>query len=50
MSETILEEFEFLIRDLIEEYENKAEYYYTDSYWNCGAIEALEELLRRLHE
>lgn len=36
--------------DLIEEYTNKYEYYDTDSYWNNGAVEALEELLRRLHE
>lgn len=35
---------------LIKEYTNKYEYYDTDSYWNNGAVEALEELLRRLHE
>ena len=36
--------------DLINEYNNKYSYYDTDSYWNNGAVEALEELLRRLGE
>ncbi len=42
--------FESLIEDLIEEYQNKYEYYYHESFWNLGAIEALEELLKRLNE
>ena len=42
--------FESLIEDLIKEYQNKYEYYDTDSYVNIGAVEALEELLRRLNE
>lgn len=37
-------------QDLINEYNNKYEYYDTDSYWNNGAVEALEELIRRLSE
>lgn len=39
---------EIMIHDLIDEYSNKAEYYESDSFWNLGATEALEELLRRL--
>lgn len=42
--------FESLIEDLIKEYKDKYEYYDTDSYWNNGAIEALEELMRRMNE
>jgi hypothetical protein len=42
--------FESLIEDLIKEYQNKYEYYDNESYWNLGAVEALEELLRRLNE
>lgn len=41
--------FESLIQDLIKEYENKPKCLYTDSYWNMGAVEALEELLKRLN-
>ena len=41
--------FESLIEDLIKEYENRNEYYDNESYWNLGAVEALEELLRRLN-
>ena len=44
------EGIESVINDLIEEYKNKYEYYDTDSWWNNGAIEALEELLRRLSD
>ena len=44
------EGIESVINDLIEEYKNKYEYYDTDSWWNNGAIEALEELLRRLND
>ena len=40
---------ESVIKDLIEEYQNKYEYYDNESYWNLGAVEALEELLRRLN-
>ena len=37
-----------LIQYMIEEYENKHEYYEWESYWNSGAIEALETLMDRL--
>ena len=46
----IYEAFESVVHDLIKEYENRGEYYDSDIYWNLGAIEALEELLRRLNE
>ena len=42
--------FESLIEDLIKEYKNKYEYYEWEGYWNLGAVEALEELLKRLNE
>lgn len=47
-SNEMCERFESLIEDLIKEYENKHEYYDWESYWNEGAVEALEELLKRL--
>lgn len=37
------------IEKLIEEYNNKPEYYDTDGYVNHGAVEALETLLLRLY-
>lgn len=52
MSEA-MEAFEWVesvIEDLIKEYNNKHEYDDSDACWNLGAIEALEELLRRLNE
>lgn len=42
------EELKSIIHNLIDEYNRKPEYYDTDSMWNLGAVEALEELLRRL--
>lgn len=45
----VYEGIESVIQDLIEEYENRYEYYEYESHWNNGAVEALEELLRRLN-
>ena len=42
--------FESLIEDLIKEYKDKHENYEWESHWNLGAVEALEELLKRLNE
>ena len=42
--------FESLIEDLIKEYENKHEYYDHERYWNLGAVEALEKLLKKVKE
>ena len=43
-----INEVMLIIGDLIYEYENKFEYYEEEKYWNLGAVEALEELTRRL--
>lgn len=48
-ADEMYEGIESVIQDLIKEYENKYEYYECESYWNLGAVEALEELLRRLN-
>ena len=42
--------FETIIENLIKTYKNKYEYYEWESYWNLGAIEALEELLREVKQ
>ena len=39
-----------IAQELIEEYNNRHEYYDHDNYWNLGAVEALEELFKRLSE
>lgn len=46
--EEMCEWFEALINDLIEEYENENSFY--DQLYICGAIDALEELLRRVNQ
>ena len=43
-----MNEVMLIIGSLIYEYENKFEYYDEEKYWNLGAVEALEELARRL--
>lgn len=43
-----INEVMLIIGNLIYEYENKFEYYEEEKYWNLGAVEALEELARRL--
>ena len=43
-----INEVMLIIGNLIYEYENKFEYYEEEKYWNLGAVEALEELTRRL--
>ena len=48
-ADEMYEGIESVIKDLIEDYEHKYEYYECEKYWNLGAVEALEELLRRLN-
>ena len=43
-----MDEVKLIIGKLIYEYETKFEYYEEEKYWNCGAVDALEELARRL--
>ena len=42
--------FESLIEDLINRYNSKCECYEWESYWNLGAVEALEELLKEVKQ
>lgn len=42
--------FESLIEDLIKEYKSEYRVYDAHRNWNNGAIEALEELLKRINE
>ena len=46
----LVQDINSVIEELIKEYESKYEYYDVESYWNNGAVEALEELLRRLNK
>ena len=39
-----------IVRDLIKEYENMYAHYEWEDSWNNGAVEALEELLKRLND
>lgn len=50
MKNEMYEGIEAVIYELIDEYNNKPEYYESDGWVNTGAIMALEELLRRLNE
>lgn len=52
MSESMemYESIESVIFEMISEYKNKSSYYDTEVLRKQGAIEALEELLRRLNE
>ena len=42
--------FESLIEDMIKEYQSEYVVGYNDKAWNEGAIDALEELLKRIKE
>lgn len=48
-ADEMYEGIESVIKDLIEDYEHRYEYEDYEKYWNLGAVEALEELLRRLN-
>lgn len=47
---TLSKYYLIVAQDLIDEYNNKHEYYDWEGYWNNGAVEALEELLRRMND
>lgn len=46
----VCEWIESLVEDLIKEYKSEYRVYDAHRNWNNGAIEALEELLKRMNE